>query len=118
MTNQEMFDKMCQGLRAQGWQQSRNDFAKCSYRGKDGLKCAAGHLMPDDVYQTAFDLGNATVSMLPERVRTAMGVDSGNLLFVSSAQSAHDGGYLPEEMVQRFKILAKQYSLDDTEAHL
>ena len=40
----------------------------CAYRGKDGLKCAAGWLIPDDMYKTDFEScgWRAVVSENPE----------------------------------------------------
>ncbi len=41
------------GLQSQGFRRStkeRNDIVQCAYRGDDGLKCAAGWLIPDSEY--------------------------------------------------------------------
>lgn len=63
MTKQEIFDKVWTGLKAQGFQQSVSDDGLCKYRGLNGLKCAAGHLIPDDVYSPKME--GATADDLP-----------------------------------------------------
>jgi hypothetical protein len=53
-TKQEIFDKVINGLVSQNLQQSHlND--RCMYRGPNGLKCAAGHLIPDEIYEPAME---------------------------------------------------------------
>jgi hypothetical protein len=66
-TPQELFDKVVAGLRAQGSksvdrERRCNEFTEtaelvdvCKYRSKDGKKCAAGILIPDDLYQPNFE---------------------------------------------------------------
>jgi hypothetical protein len=49
MTQQEIFDTVVRALGIQG--KPAMDGIKCAYRAPDGSKCAAGHLIPDDVYQ-------------------------------------------------------------------
>lgn len=50
-TKQETFDVVCKGLAAQNWQQSVNRSGTCVYRSPKGLKCAAGHCIPDEEYK-------------------------------------------------------------------
>lgn len=49
MTNQEIFNAVVKGIYKQGKPSVSNDFA-CRYRSEDGCKCAAGLLIPDEVY--------------------------------------------------------------------
>jgi hypothetical protein len=57
MTRQEMFTKVWLGLEAQGWKRSLRTSpaseaeGSCAYRGMNGAKCAAGHLIPDENYK-------------------------------------------------------------------
>jgi len=55
---QEIFNIAYLGLASQGFKQSLS-LAKsaCSYRGKDGLKCAIGHVITDDDLATSLDSG-------------------------------------------------------------
>lgn len=42
-------EKVIKGLASQGFQQSQlMGSTACAYRGKDNLKCAVGHIIPDD----------------------------------------------------------------------
>jgi hypothetical protein len=49
MELQEIYDKVKAHLLAQG-KPSKNDSGDCLYRGNDGYKCAAGCLIPDELY--------------------------------------------------------------------
>ena len=53
MTPQEMFDTAFIGMIKQGTQSRTN--GKCKYRAADGKKCAAGFLIPDEVYDPEMD---------------------------------------------------------------
>lgn len=48
MTKQKIFNKVWIALNTQG--QPSLGKGQCCYRGQDGLKCAAGHLIPDELY--------------------------------------------------------------------
>ncbi len=49
LNTQDMFTKVYKGLQAQSFQQSLR--GGCVYRGVNGRKCAAGHILPDEVYR-------------------------------------------------------------------
>lgn len=58
MNRQEIFDRSCAGIVAQGGPSvSKN--GKCLYRGPNGRKCAAGHLIPDETYSKKME-GNSS----------------------------------------------------------
>lgn len=46
------FDEVYKGLEAQGWRRSMSttQYGVCAYRGEGDRKCAAGHLIPDELY--------------------------------------------------------------------
>jgi hypothetical protein len=48
-TKREVFDRVREHLLSQ-MKQSIDEEGDCKYRGPDGLKCAIGCLIPDDVY--------------------------------------------------------------------
>lgn len=53
---QEIFNTVFAGLASQGWQMSVNHTGSCMYRGgEDGMKCAAGHLIPDAAYDVKWE---------------------------------------------------------------
>ncbi len=57
--NQEVFDYVVAALRKQGRKSLVFDSATkkelCSYRGEEGKKCAAGHLIPDEDYNPTWE---------------------------------------------------------------
>lgn len=54
MTEQEVFDKVAEHLLTQH-RQSLLSSGKCAYRGENGLMCAAGCLIPDDLYDLSME---------------------------------------------------------------
>lgn len=57
-TAQQVFDIVLTGLRAQG-KASVDPDGDCMYRGIGGCKCAAGMLIPDDVYDPKMETVSA-----------------------------------------------------------
>lgn len=54
MNNQEAFNTVLHALRKQGVPSASADTGNCLYRHK-GRKCAAGHLIPDDLYDRSME---------------------------------------------------------------
>lgn len=55
--HQEVFDKVCEHLVKQGVKSRRfiNEDSVCAYRGENGLMCAVGCLIPDELYNVNFE---------------------------------------------------------------
>jgi hypothetical protein len=97
LTNQQAFDQVVthlaqQGRRAMGpakWDQSAE---VCKYRGPDGTKCAAGVLIPDELYDPEME-GDGILVLLGryERVRETLSDVRPGLL--SALQRAHDSSF-------------------------
>jgi hypothetical protein len=50
--NQDAYDKVLKAIRKQKYIQSNDDSEGiCAYRGSNGLRCAAGHLIPNSLYR-------------------------------------------------------------------
>lgn len=63
MNHQEIFDRAVAGVMYQGRPSARADKAQaygfaCNYRGESGLRCAAGHLIAEEHYDSRFDRNN------------------------------------------------------------
>jgi hypothetical protein len=58
---QELYDYIVEAIVKQG-RPSVGDNDRCLYRGPDGLKCAAGHVIPDSMYSEEME-GNAVDSL-------------------------------------------------------
>lgn len=91
MTDFEAFDKVSKHLLSQKEKSIQETIVgfRCAYRGDNGLKCAIGCLIPDELYHE--DMESITVIDLvkgfPEIGELFRGVDI-NLLF--ELQSTHD----------------------------
>jgi len=106
---QEIFAKAAAGLASQNWERSLSCNI-CSYRGPLGLKCAIGHLIPDDRYSA--DIENKTVfhkvvaEAIPELDRFAGTVPLALAQFLRDLQHAHDFSISPFGLHQKFKEIA------------
>jgi hypothetical protein len=89
MTKQEMFTKAWLGLAGQNWEQSVL-FGECMYRGPGGLKCAAGHLIPDEKYRSEMEY--VSIPSLLEKYPFLLGklLDDDHKEFLWQMQKAHD----------------------------
>jgi hypothetical protein len=91
MNKQEMFNKVWAGLENQGWQRSvHHPNGGCRYRGSNELKCAAGHLIPDENYNLLLE-GKRIYSLL-EKNPDLFGfpLSAEEIEFVVEMQTAHD----------------------------
>lgn len=105
ITRQEAFDRVVRGLAAQGWERSVSERGTCLYRGPEGRKCAAGHLIPDDLYDPAME----TWAAARQEVRCALPTVSDGPGFVRDMQVAHDH---PEKTLKEdFRDLAASHEL-------
>lgn len=110
MTLQEIFDHSVDGLRAQNYQPSNDPIKGCLYRGPNGLKCAAGFCIPDEVYEPVMEqevieavIGKSLA--LQELFPTE---DHENLL--RRLQGIHDS-YPPRDWEEEWKLLAARYDV-------
>ena len=103
MTKQETFDKVVRALRAQGKKSIHApNLTSCAYRGYDGCKCAAGHLISDEDYREEMEsvAVMADDQMLAhvandrrarvELVRAALRAGGHDLALARDLQGAHD----------------------------
>lgn len=130
---QAMFNTAVAGIEAQDWQRSvRANGLTCAYRGTVG-KCAIGHLIRDEDYETQMDDNASTPSVLSDFGITLTGhfytqenykekADT-DYYFLMNMQRAHDGATCHEtynysyprdelSMQQRLALFAKDYSLE------
>lgn len=108
-TLQEQFDKIAKHLLTQN-ARSVGVRDNCAYRGLNGMKCAAGCMIPDEEYTTKME-GKAwnTVCMLRPKLAKLLDSRLGRAL-----QGVHDG-YPPEEWPERLRIVAEQFGLQYNE---
>lgn len=114
MTRQEMFNKAVAGLAGQGFKRSVTSGGSCRYRDVEGRKCAVGHLIPDEVYQSSFE--GKTIGYLlkqcPELGTLLHGRSpTGEEFLLELLQWAHDVGKVPAVMRENLRVVASQYNL-------
>ena len=102
MNKQEIFDTVLLALRKQGkasvgprTRGSGEDYQtsiECCYRGPDGAKCAAGHLIPDADYRIEMEGKNiyGMLELLPITSPARQIFNPTNISFLSSLQILHD----------------------------
>ena len=86
MTKAEVFYHVIAHLRAQGVQ-AKNEQGSCRYRTPEGLKCAAGCLIPDAEYNPEFE-GSCWATIAPNFPQYEEFKD-----MITDLQLLHDGCY-------------------------
>lgn len=107
LTRQEIFDTAYRGLEAQGFKQSLNG-SGCSYRGDDGRKCAIGHIIPDERYNSDME-GIAADNLADKCLNDLIAISDYD--FIWRLQRCHDGSYEPKAMQECLRELADGYDL-------
>ena len=111
---QELYDFVVAAVVKQG-RPSVGDNDRCLYRGPGGLKCAAGHVIPDGVYSPV-EMENQDISGLcSQRLLPKSLIRHAALL--SSLQGCHDGPASVNDFVfikafcYNANVVAKKYNL-------
>lgn len=114
-TVQETFDTVVTAVVKQGKPSMIKDddnLPACQYRGPDGLKCAAGHLIPDGEYSFKME-GSSVSSTITANVLTKNGH---NIEIVKELQRCHDDNAESVNFVSDFlkdcRELAAWYALE------
>lgn len=104
MTNQEIFDRIYLALYKQG-RPSVDESGNCLYRSKNGLKCAAGHIIPDELYHTEYE--GTTFECLNDTINL-LDFDREQVQLIASLQSIHDSNTMFYEVRQRWFPIWKE----------
>lgn len=105
-TAQEVFDRVATHLMKQG-RKSLDSRYNCVYKGKDGLKCAAGCLISDYEYKPQFE-GKAWGSYDLENL---YGITSAHKYLIKRLQKIHDD-FNPEDWKEALKNIALREGLN------
>lgn len=103
-TAQEVFDVVAKHLLTQG-KRSEDADGVCQYRGPDGLMCAAGVLIPNDIYNSAFE-GSSWLGLVQD-----FNFPSEYLDMIGLLQKLHDEND-PELWSRRLANLATNVGLE------
>jgi len=107
MTRQEIFTKVATHLLTQN-AQSRDGLG-CAYRGEEGRMCAAGCLIPDELYTPGLEGASALDAKLVD-VWKQLGISKLDQCFIKVLQVLHDAKPV-EEWRDGLKKLAKAHKL-------
>ena len=110
MNNQEIFDKVYQGLKAQGFKQSLLDGPGtiCMYRGEGGMKCAAGQLIPDEVYNVSMEERGIVYNI--DWFKQNFSPEA--LDFIRELQTIHDRSVTPETMKENLIEISRDAQVE------
>lgn len=104
MTKQETFDIVAEHLKEQGIRSSYR--GQCLYHGPNGLKCAAGVLIPDNYYEERFEGNNASTHIIGS-ILNRLGHD---IELVNRLQAIHDLCE-PHDWDRELSTVARQHGL-------
>ena len=104
MTDQEAFDIVAHHLLTQ--RERSENHGMCAYRGRNGLKCAIGALIPDSDYHPGLEGRGACEVRWKLRVLQSVNVD-----LLSDLQKLHDKKP-PVEWTKGLRAIARDYRLD------
>ena len=108
MTDQETFDKVKKHLLTQN-RVSYLVYHGCMYKGPDGLKCAVGCLIPDEIYDVSIE--RMPVSKLVHlNNKVADFLKQFNLPLLESLQYVHDS-LSPHIWPKKLKEVAEKFEL-------
>ena len=114
MTHQEIFDFVWTKLYEQGEQSIER--CDCRYRTTGGLKCAVGHLIPDDLYEE--NMEGRTVRVISEHYSLPSDVfNRYNEGFLNELQAAHDSAgtiNFLEHLASQMRDIAVRMNLSHT----
>jgi len=102
MSMQEMFDRMCYGLKSQDWEPCMTTTGICVYDGPNNTHCAIGWLAPGQ-------LGETRKSFHTLDFEGEISTNPDFRDFLMEAQNNHDINY--DFMRKNFKHLATKYDL-------
>lgn len=109
-TEQAVFEKAVVHLLTQN-QKSVHDVDTCMYRSPDGLMCAVGIFIPDDVYDQKLE--RMSVNAVLERFGISEETGRVKTLILTQLQSLHDRND-PSLWFEGAELIARRWGLDTT----
>ena len=107
-SRQEVFDFVVKHLLTQNKASNLYDenglLLGCAYRGKDGMKCAVGCLIPDHLYDENMESNDY------ETVMNKYGFSSAHHEILSKLQTIHDMSY-EDEWKEDLEVMANEFDL-------
>lgn len=116
-TRQQLFDMAFTGLLRQDFQraatQGSSGASVCVYRAKHGLKCAIGHMIPDDRYDPRMDVGSQEPGTGSGFTKACVAADIGDSdwPWARGLQQCHDTARNASEMLRSLIHFALRHNL-------
>jgi hypothetical protein len=107
-SKQYTFNKVAKHLMGMSEQSMMDDRDSCAYRGRDGSKCAAGALIPDDLYSKAMEYSPVSHSSDTGRLIAMIGHD---VALVRDLQRVHDLNRFFSDREFYLKCVAEKHGL-------
>ena len=110
ITKQDIFNTAANGLLKQG--KKSGDGFSCFYRGPNGLKCAIGMLIPDELYKARFEgqsAGESGVINVLIKIGVPNTIEYAN--FLENLQGVHDD-YHTDKWDRELVNFAHHYGLN------
>lgn len=111
--NQDAFDIALNGIRKQNYKRSLKKEDFCAYRGKNGLRCALGHMIPNKLYKSGMEGLTPACSLFRDFPELGVYLENVDVGLLTNLQCAHDS-YLTYEKwdyEDRMKEIAKDWGL-------
>lgn len=128
MNLQKLFNDVWNGLKSQNFNRSTDKLGDCLYRGDNNLKCAAGHIIPDELYDSDMEGISFFVGVWIDKVNTSIAQKLKNHLkehydiiddewdefaaIVNILQGIHDLSYFPQVMREKLEEFATGHELE------
>jgi hypothetical protein len=113
MNKQEVFNKVRDHMLKQN-ERSTNDTGHCAYRGDNGMMCAAGCLIPDELYNDKMDIDGGvswgSVCLRYPKVESTISTDPNVHSLISHLQGTHDSVSV-ERWPEALKNVALEHGL-------
>lgn len=87
---QELFNQSVLGVYSQGKPSRDPVTLDCQYRGPDGLKCAVGHILPDEAYNSRLEGNTVWNDTVIGALGLKMSEDKDTLFMLQELQRLHD----------------------------
>ena len=109
LTKQDIFNIVANGMLKQGKKSEDRGSSSCLYRGPNGLKCAIGMLMPDNLYDSIMEGQSASESDVMKTLNVPNTVAFAD--FLDNLQGVHDD-HLPNDWDRELVNFAHHYGLN------
>lgn len=97
---------------------SENVFGSCKYRNADGLMCAVGCLITDEVYDTGLEGNMSSDPVILEALeKSGVAMDEATIAMARAWQAYHDSSYFSNDVQSSASYSYSRWIVSKNEAH-